>query len=165
MMTSSPPVLLRSEGARFESATPQGLELKRFQSLQRIDRATVYREQKEALEKWLARVQRDLFIASYQVGTSPNDPDEVRDVTYWTQGVHTWLPQAQTLVLNRIVDDRMHTAIVSWKQVEAVCGGLMRKLDEDPVRYEVREFPDAGQWQRLAAGAQSVTESAMPRKG
>lgn len=117
-------------------------------NLERWWRACRYSDQKAALEKWLAREDRDVYVAS--CGTMQKD-GELLTWTSWSEGVVALLPQAERIGLSRSDGERL---LLAWDDVVAIAGPRMQLQAESPPRVLVESFPDAAEWQALAARAE-----------
>jgi hypothetical protein len=135
-ITPSGPVAIRPDGAAG----------RKLGCCERLDRATVYSDQQEILQKALGD---DVYVASYGLVSGKSDPDEWVSWTSWTEGVPSLLPITDTLALVRSPDRDPETLQVRWEHAVQVVGALMQPIDEDPARFRVEQFPDAAQWAAL----------------
>ena len=147
-------VLRRCPGG-FEAAALENRAATKQSTLKKIELASIYLDQKEALEKWLERTGRDIFVATYVLTEKEDDADTATSYCTWTQGAHSWLPRTDMIALNRDVGrEKFDTIFVPWSAASEICGARMRPLDEHPPRIEVADFPDAEEWRRLKDAAQ-----------
>ena len=130
--------------------TPEGPELYAptdanaglLATLQKIDLAGLYKEQKEALPTYHASIQEDVFVATYALMGKKHRPEEAQSWCTWTQGVHSLLPVTDAIAFVWDLDKaKRQTAMVSWTEAERLVGHYLKPTGEDPPRFRVDEFP------------------------
>ena len=104
-----------------------------------------YHDQKQALEKYFERTNRDIWVGS--CGSLDRD-GEMFTWTTWTEGVASLLPRAELLGVTRENGDRV---IVDWDKAMTVAGDCFVAQDEYPPRFLVERFANDAQWQELVA--------------
>jgi hypothetical protein len=146
--------VLRRRSGGFEPAVLDGSAARKLAALRKIEIAGIYKDQKDGLEKWLARTGRDIFVATYVLVAKPNDGDDVSSYCTWTQGAHSWLPLTDLVALNRdLGKGEFETIFVTWGTLEEMAQPLLRRLEEEPPRFEVVDFPATDEWRRLKDAA------------
>ena len=111
-------------------------------TLQKIDLAGLYKEQKEALEKYHASIQDDVFVATYALMGKKHRPEEAQSWCAWTQGVHSLLPVTDFIAFVWDLDKpERKTALVPWVEAERLVGHYLKPTGEEPPRWRVDEFP------------------------
>jgi hypothetical protein len=122
--------------------------------LETISLSYSYRDQKSALDKLHERAGTGLFVATFALRESGEDPDRVRSFCVLTEGVDSLLPKTDQLIFNR-GSGGLHPVrlAVSWQTFERVCGRYLESTSEEPLRIRVRQFPDAEEWAALESAA------------
>jgi uncharacterized protein YtpQ (UPF0354 family) len=99
-----------------------------------------YAEQKELLDRWHARTDKNAFVATYNVVRDPQG--RLLSYAVWTERIESFLPQTDMIVFGRLEGE---PSMVPWAVAMEEVGDLMEPLDMYPPRYVVREFPSAAQ--------------------
>ncbi|MFZ6653855.1 hypothetical protein [Undibacterium sp. TJN19] len=110
-----------------------------------------YGSQKELLDALHDKNGDDTFVASFTVFKN-NDTDKLTSLCTWTRGVISLLPKTDlvAMVTPGATDDKYESKILSWADAVSMAAPLMQEVEGYPVRYLVREFPEAGQLQAAA---------------
>jgi hypothetical protein len=89
----------------------------------------------------------DIFVASYKI--FEQEDGSAYSACIWTNGIDSLLPQAENIAFLVDLEGKDHF-VVPWEAAVSVVGGLMeQEAGLMPVRYRVRDFPDAEQQARL----------------
>jgi hypothetical protein len=89
----------------------------------------------------------DIFVASYKI--FQREDGSAYSACIWTNGIDSLLPQAENIAFLVDLEGKDHF-VVPWEAAVSVVGSLMEQEPGlVPVRYRVREFPDAEQQARL----------------
>ncbi|MCU0702307.1 MAG: hypothetical protein MUC96_37905 [Myxococcaceae bacterium] len=111
-------------------------------------------QQKEALEAEFARLEREVFVATYTAFRSPEG--RVRTFGTWARGVPTLLPKTDELMLTVMPEDGQGEPVVTratWDSVTRVCGHrLVREPGLWPERWLATSFPSDDELAAIAAG-------------
>ncbi len=104
--------------------------------------ASNYGQQKDLLEGQLKRQGRDIFVATYMAYQKESG---AFSVATWTQGVEAWLPKTHFIMFVKPgAKDKHDVVTVTWDTAFACLQALMEVVpDVLPVRFQVRDFPDA----------------------
>ena len=102
-----------------------------------------YAQQQELLNAIHERENVDIYVASYMIFERKDGL--TRSACVWTKGVDSSLPRAENISF--VVDpDGGDHFVVSWEAAAPIVGNLLEEEAEFvPVRYRVREFPNAAQ--------------------
>lgn len=106
-----------------------------------------YEHQREKLDESHAAEGKDIFLASYSVGKTPEG--QVLSYCVWGNGVHAWLPRTDAIALTDSPGPEGQTWFVQWETAEQIVGHLMTKIDTYPSRYEVTGFPSTDEIKRM----------------
>jgi uncharacterized protein YtpQ (UPF0354 family) len=89
----------------------------------------------------------DIFVASYKI--FEREDGSAYSTSIWSNGIDSLLPQAENIAF--LVDlEGKDNFLVPWEAAMSVIGSLLEQEPGlMPVRYRVREFPDAEQLVRL----------------
>jgi hypothetical protein len=125
-----------------ELYAPDGPGAGLLATLQKIDLASVYKEQKEALDKYHASIQDDVFVATFALMGKKHRPEEAQSWCTWTQGVPTLLPITDSIAFVWDLDKaKRQTALVPWQEAERLVGHYLKPTADDPPRFRVDVFP------------------------
>lgn len=115
--------------------------------LETVSLSYSYRDQKSALDKLYERTGADLFVATFALRDSTEDPEHVRSYCVWTEGVESLLPKTDHLIFNRDAGGLHPVRLaVPWSTFERLCGHYLESTTEAPERYRVRGFPNEADW-------------------
>lgn len=118
--------------------------------LETIGLSYSYRDQKAALDKLYERTGTDLFVATFALRESREQPEQVRSYCVWTEGVDSLLPKTDHLIFNRDAGGlRPVRVAVPWPIVERLCGHYLEGTAETPARWRARRFPTESDWSAL----------------
>lgn len=127
---------------------------KAYADLALLDESQSYAGQKSLLDDLHQRNGTDVFVAS---ATVVEKDGLLRSYCTWTEGVDTLLPRTELLVFLRLRDGQLEQALtLAWDVAAELASHLMEATDFSPVRYRVRQFPDAALWSRLQAAQVSL---------
>ena len=142
-------MLIRS-GSDWVKFVPQG-DIARFAiAVQRLSRAQIYRDQKDALEKHCEKIGDDVFVATYDLRQRGDDIDGIFSWCTWAQGVRTLLPKSDVIAMGKgVIEGNGETLFVKWNHVERICGRYLQPTDENPIRFRVHDFPNDEEWTQL----------------
>jgi hypothetical protein len=99
------------------------------------------------------RDQVDVFVATASLMRRAEDAP-VESWCTWTRTVDTLLPQTDLVALLSDLDAKPpKPLLVPWAVVAEVCAPWMEATSWSPVRWRVREFPDAAAWAVLEGRA------------
>lgn len=129
---------------------PDGVAARKLAVLERLDLAGVYADQQSVLQQALGD---DVFVASYALMGSREDPDDCTSWCSWTENVVALLPSTDLIVFGRPRGAEHELLRVRWDDAARIVGDLMQPTPEDPPRTRVERFPDAAQWSALSACA------------
>jgi hypothetical protein len=104
-----------------------------------------YGVQTTALERYMERLRKDVFIAPLEVNVLEG---EAYTWSSWTETVPALLPRADGLGLTA-ADGR--TLVRTWDAIEAACGPFTPDDSFHPVRYRASAWPSPEAWARLEA--------------
>jgi len=114
------------------------------------DLATIYQDQKAALDALHIRTNTDVFVATFAVRASKERPNDASSFATWSAGVDTLLPKSDYLILNRNPGTSTAEILIrGWDEVERTCGKYLETTTESPARYRVRAFPTEQEWEAL----------------
>ncbi|KVN69461.1 hypothetical protein WM03_14630 [Burkholderia ubonensis] len=139
-----PPLMLRWDGAAWQRFVPEGFAT-RLQQLWVSDLAGDYRDQQALMDEAHARDGLDVFVAQYSAYRRPSG--ELFSMSVWTEGVHSLLPDTDSVMLFR--PRTQQSATVPMAELLRLCGDLMTATAHRPVRYEVKAFPDEARFRAL----------------
>lgn len=147
-------IVLTRDGGRWVRFVPQDAPAAmRAGDLFRINLASHYCGQKEALEARNESQGTDVFVATYGLFRRPRDNGAIMSWCSWADGVHAVLPQTDFIAFGKPDDKDFAPLLVAWDAALARMGERMRRTPEDPPRYEVEgKFSDA-EWSALAAAS------------
>jgi len=144
------PLVLR--GGQWQLFDPPAEVATEFRRVERRYASLAYRQQSEALQKYLEVLGEDVFVGSWLLESADDaPPGEFTALAVWTEGVETMLPEVDEVVFNG-ADEVMYR--VPWARARAVVAGLMQSTEYFPARWRVDGFPT--QQQLLAMGARRV---------
>ncbi|HEV7986273.1 MAG TPA: hypothetical protein VGP20_08895 [Steroidobacteraceae bacterium] len=124
--------------------------------LETVSLSYAYRDQKSALDKLHERTGIDLFVASFALRDSNENPEHVHSYCVWTEGVDSLLPKTDHLIFNRDAGGLHPVRLaVPWQTFERVCGHYLESTTETPARYRARRFPNEADWTAVKS---AVTE-------
>ncbi|MEO5560453.1 MAG: hypothetical protein ABIR10_12290 [Dokdonella sp.] len=130
---------------------PAGDAAKHAHKLHTINVGAFYEDQKKSLEKHHESIGHDVFVASF--GVIEKDGEYVSWCT-WPEGVLTLLPKTDVIALVRpeqkAVPERL---MMDWDIVARIAGHRMKPTTENPTRFLLDTFPNAGEWAALLAEA------------
>jgi len=123
-----------------------------------------YSTQKETLERLFEEDSIDVFVATHQlVEVSNGDSRFLRSYCVWSNGVDSLLPEAEVVVLLSEPEDKSQAPlIVPWTIVMRLARSYFEPTPEYPVRYRVRDFPDAATFEALAGHAVEMGAPELP---
>jgi len=85
----------------------------------------------------------DIYVASHKI--LERKDGFAYSVCVWTKGVDSSLPRAENIAFMVDPEGGDHF-VVSWEAAASIVGNLLEEETEFvPVRYRVREFPNAAQ--------------------
>jgi hypothetical protein len=128
---------------------PSSEVLDRANDLRIQGRASIYQDQKTALERHHQKIGKDVFVATF--GVTEHDGRFVSWCS-WMEGVATLLPKTDQVAF-RSVRDPQQITVLNWKDVVAHAGMHLQETTEDPPRFFVNSFPDDAEWRVLDACA------------
>lgn len=142
------PDLYRLVDGRWEVYVPEDRTLRDlWMTTKRRRDGLDYAQQQELLNAIHEKEEVDLFVASYRL-LEPKG-GLAYSVCVWTNGVDSSLPRAESIAFMVDPEGGDHF-VVPWEAAVSVVGDLMEKETEFvPVRYRVREFPNAEQIAKL----------------
>ncbi|GAA5164933.1 hypothetical protein GCM10025770_19640 [Viridibacterium curvum] len=127
---------------------PPGALRQELSDLQIQNRAGDYDMQQKMLQQDAAERGEDIYVASVSLlRKAENGP--ILSFSVLTEGVPTWLPQTDLVILNR-GEDVPHIE-VPWEHFVAVAGALLEPLPYVLPRFRVTGFPDAAMLSRFTA--------------
>lgn len=102
-----------------------------------------YAQQQELLNAIHERENVDIYVASHKI--LERKDGFAYSVCVWTKGVDSSLPRAENIAFMVDPEGGDHF-VVSWEAAASIVGNLLEEETEFvPVRYRVREFPNAAQ--------------------
>lgn len=102
-----------------------------------------YAQQQELLNAIHERENVDIYVASHKI--LERKDGFAYSVCVWTKGVDSSLPRAENIAFMLDPEGGDHF-VVPWDAAAPIVGNLLEEETEFvPVRYRVREFPNAGQ--------------------
>jgi hypothetical protein len=142
------PDLYRLVDSRWEPYVPVDRTLRDlWMAMKRRRDAIDYAQQQELLNTIHSKEGLDLFVASYNI--LERKGGSASSVCVWSNGIDSSLPQAESIAFMVDPEGGDHF-VVAWEVAAAVVGDLMEKEAEFfPLRYRVREFPNAEQVAKL----------------
>jgi hypothetical protein len=121
-------------------------------ALEEITLCGIYAKQKAALEKNFMACGEDVTVATLSLQARQDNPELLNSLCTWTEGTPALLPRTDLIVFVPTPGEpESPNLIARWADVERICGHRLARTQEDPVRYFVNTFPDAGEQQELAA--------------
>lgn len=114
-----------------------------------------YAEEKQLLEALHEKTGLDVYVGAFTV-TRADQTGDYSTYCVWSQGVDTWLPEADQVAFVRAgaggkLDPGAPPVVAPWSRVRDVVGTLMEPLGSYPPRYRVRGFPSGEQLTALGA--------------
>jgi len=115
----------------------------------KIEELNSYEEQKELLNTINEPSNLDIFVGSFQL-FEKNDSPYYHSTATWSEGIHSWLPRAETISFVSIENEEAKfVGQVGFDEALKHFSDLMRPLGYLPERYEVKSFPNKDQLQKL----------------
>lgn len=109
-----------------------------------------YEQQKDLIDKRLAREERDVFVASFSA-MRHEETGRVTSFCSWADGIESWLPQTDEVFLGRNEGgDHRVLARVPWDVLREAAGDRMEPLGLYPERWRVNALPEEPVLERLA---------------
>ncbi len=117
-----------------------------FHLLQLESFAQDYAAQKNLLDAFHAKTEKNIWVASY-AAVKNDETGKSHSYCVWSQGVDTLLPKAEEIYFFVPKNDKDGSVVAraSWDRVQQLAGHLMEPQGLYPVRYRVKEFPTAEQ--------------------
>jgi hypothetical protein len=132
-----------------EPYTPTGADGDHLATAQKIDRASIYGAQRDALNKLHESTKTDRFVASYKLTAPQSNPTVASSWCTWTEGVDALLPVTDRVIFVRDPTGTKQLLQVPWADVERVVGHYFQATPEDPPRVRVNQFPTPAEWDEL----------------
>lgn len=106
-----------------------------------------YTQQQELLNEIHEKEGVDMFVAGYKL--LERKDGVAYTICVWTSGIDSSLPQTEKIAF--LMDPKGNDrCVVPWQAAVSVVGGLMEPEEGlQPVRYRVRQFPNAAQIAKL----------------
>ncbi|MFT3735424.1 MAG: hypothetical protein QM776_10420 [Rhodocyclaceae bacterium] len=117
--------------------------------LQIQNRAGDYEVQQKMLQQDAEERGEDIYVASVSL-LRKSEGGPILSYAVLTDGVPTWLPQTDLVILNRGED--MDHIEVPWERSVAIAGALLEPLPYVMPRFRVTDFPDATMLASFTAG-------------
>jgi hypothetical protein len=133
--------LFRVSPTGIESHVPDSPEMVLLATIKKLDIASVYEDQKVALQAHHDALEDALYVASYGLLGKKDDPRELQSWCSWTESVPSLLPTTDLIALVWDINSARKTALVRRTDVERLAGHHFKSTNEDPARTRVDSFP------------------------
>jgi hypothetical protein len=133
--------------------SPTGPEANALATVQRIDISSVYADQKTALQTRCQAINDDVFVATYSLLGTKDDPSTLKSWCCWSQGIPTLLPVTDLIAFDWDRNSARKTTLVSWDDAERIAGHHFKSTAEHPPRIRVDQFPTAAECVELENAA------------
>lgn len=145
-------IVLTREGGRWTQFVPtDATAAMRAGDLYRINLASHYSSQKEALEAHHETSGTDVFVATYGLFQRAQDKGAVRSWCSWAEGVHASLPPTDFIAFGKPGVKDFPPLIVPWDVAFTLFGARMQRTPDDPPRFEVDGKFSDDDWKALSA--------------
>lgn len=143
--------VLQRQGTCWQPYSPGGAAAAQLAEIQIVELASVYQQQKDALERIDRQSGVDRFVASFGLMRHARSGGAVKSYCTWTEGIESSLPKTDLVVLGRgDPESASWTALcVPWDEIERLCGSRLEAEPLVPPRFAVVGFPDDAEWESL----------------
>jgi uncharacterized protein YtpQ (UPF0354 family) len=117
-------------------------ELGPYRFLRLQSQSQDYGEQKELLDQLHAKMEKDIFVASFSVIQNKHT-EALLSYCVWADGVEALLPRTEQVFFMRMRGEGEGAVVASaaWEHVVEVVGGSMQQTEDYPPRFRVDGFP------------------------
>jgi hypothetical protein len=133
--------LFRITAAGPEPYLPASPEAELLATIKKIDIAGIYDAQKSALQAHHDAINDVVYVASYGLLGTKDNPSQLQSWCSWTQGVPSLLPATDLVALVWDSNSARKTALLRRADVERLVGQHFKPTAEDPPRTRVDSFP------------------------
>jgi hypothetical protein len=133
--------LFRITPAGPEPYVPASPEAELLATIKKIDIASIYDAQKIALQAHHDAINDVVYVASYGLLGTKDNPSELQSWCSWTEGVPCLLPATDLVALVWDLNSTRKTALLQRTDVEQLVGHYFKSTTEDPPRTRVDSFP------------------------
>ena len=145
-------LLQRQAGRWVEFELPESAR-ELYGAIQRVSLAITYNDQRDALQE---HVGEAFYVGDYSL-IRKSGPKDLKSWSSWTEGVPTYLPKTDFVVLGKTTGGDNHDlTMVSWPQLLETAGHRLQPTKEFPARFLVEGFVSDEEWTKLKRTGESV---------
>jgi hypothetical protein len=134
--------LFRVSPTGITNYAPDSPEAELLATIKKIDIVSIYDAQKNALQAHHDAIKDDVYVATYGLLGTKDNPSELQSWCSWTQGVPSLLPTTDLVALVWDLNSTRKTTLLQRTDVERLVGHYFKSTTEDPPRTRVDTFPN-----------------------